>query len=1130
MTCPRCHQENPSSARFCMSCGVALAGRCGKCHTDLPGEARFCFSCGEPVSALPASTRFASPEAYTPKHLAERILTSKTALEGERKQVTVLFADLKGSMELLAGQDPEEAREILDPVLERMIEAVHRYEGTVNQVMGDGIMALFGAPVAHEDHAVRACYAALGMQESIKRYGEGVRRAEGIPIRIRVGLNSGEVVVRAIGSDLRMDYTAVGQTTHLAARMEQLASPGAVFLTAETLALVEGFVRVTSLGETPVKGLPDPVDVFELIGLGATRRRFEAAAARGLTRFVGRHAELDVLHQALERARAGHGQVVGSVGEPGVGKSRLCWEFTQAQREQGWLVLEGGAVSYGKTTAYLPVIDLLRMYFRIQDRDGYREIRERITGRLSSLDRTLELALPAFLGLLDVPVEDPQWEALDPPQKRQRTLEAIKQLLLGESRVRPLLLLLEDLYWIDSETQAVLDSLVESLPVSRILLLVNYRPEYEHGWGEKSYYREIRVAALPRQSAEEFLGALLGDDPSLQPLRRLLIERTEGNAFFLEESVRTLVEIKALAGARGAYHLVTEARAIQVPATVQALLAARIDRLPVGEKRLLQAASVIGKDVPLVLLQAILEGDDEYDLHRGLADLQAAEFLYETSPLPDVEYTFKHALTHDVAYGSLLQGRRQLLHATIIEAIEKLYPERLIEHVEGLAHHALRAQAWEKAWRYARQAGDKAASRSAFREAVGWLEQALGVLPSLPQDSDVLAQAIDLRFELRNLLFALGEHGRILAHLQEAERLGRALGDERRLGWGSTYMSNYFWREGAPEQAVAEGLHALEVAERHGDLELKVTANFRLGQGYHGWGRYEEAVVCLRSNVAVLVGDLQHALFGLVGLPSVFSRSFLVWSLAELGGFREGSARGREAVEIAETADLPYSLAMARFTAGYLYLRQGELDRAVALLEPGLALCRAVEMPALLTQLLATLGYARVLQGRFAEGQALLEESVEPTTFYRSAPFSFPLLFLGEAAFLARRDPEAAQTAQRALDHARRRCERGWEAWALRLLGEIAARRDPPEIESAEEHLSKALALATELGMRPLLAHCHLGLGRLHRRTPGQRDHVQMHLATAAALYREMDMRSGLERAEEEVGRVSHLDFDERSP
>ena len=394
----------------------------------------------------------------------------------------MLFADLKGSMELLAQRDPEEARKLLDPVLEHMMEAVHRYEGTVNQVMGDGIMALFGAPVAHEDHAVRACYAALWMQESVKRYAEEVQLTVGVPIHIRVGLNSGEVVVRSIGSDLRMDYTAVGQTTHLAARMEQLARPGTTLITADTLKLTEGYLQVQSLGAIPIKGLADAVEVFELVGGGATRRRFEAAVARGLSRFLGRQMELAILGQALERARTGHGQIVAPVGEAGIGKSRLFWEFTHSHRTEGCLVLESGSVSYGKATLYLPVIDLLKVYLQIEDRDDSRKIREKVTNKLLTLDRALEPLLSALLALLDVPVDDPQWQTLDPPQRRQRTLEAVKRLLLRESQVQPLVVVMEDLHWIDSETQAVLDSLVESLPGARVLLLVNYRPEYQHTW------------------------------------------------------------------------------------------------------------------------------------------------------------------------------------------------------------------------------------------------------------------------------------------------------------------------------------------------------------------------------------------------------------------------------------------------------------------------------------------------------------------------------------------------------------------------------------------------------------------------------------------------------------------------
>src|SRR6185503_14539284 len=448
---------------------------------------------------------------------------------GERKQVTVLFADLKGSMELLADRDPEEARAILDPVLERMMEAVHRYEGTVNQVMGDGIMALFGAPLAHEDHAVRACYTALRMQQAVKRYAEDVRRREGILIQIRIGLNSGEVVVRSIGSDLHMDYTAVGQTTHIAARMEQMAAPGSILMPAATLKLAEGYLQVTSLGSMPVKGLEVPVEVYEVLGAGVLRSRLHAAAARGLTRFVGRGSELDQLRHALERAATGQGQVVAVVGEPGVGKSRLFWEFTQSHRPQGWLILEGGSVSYGKATAYLPVIDLLKTYSRIEGRDDARTIREKLTGKLLSLDRTLEPCLPALLSLLDVPAEDAAWDRLDPPRRRQRTLEAIKRVLLRESQVQPLLLVFEDLHWIDAETHALLDSLADSLPAARVLLLVNYRPEYRHGWGSKTYYRQLRVDPLPVEGALEFLDALLGVDATVESLKGLLTARTGGN-------------------------------------------------------------------------------------------------------------------------------------------------------------------------------------------------------------------------------------------------------------------------------------------------------------------------------------------------------------------------------------------------------------------------------------------------------------------------------------------------------------------------------------------------------------------------------------------------------------------------
>src|SRR5882762_9161322 len=493
--------------------------------------------------------------AYTPPHLTEKILTAKGTMEGERKEVTVLFGDIKGSTELIGGLDPEAAQQLLDPAIHRMMAAVHRYEGTVNQGLGDGIMALFGAPIAHEDHALRACYASIAMQTALRGYADEVRRAHGMPLQIRVGLNAGDVVVRAIGNDLHMDYSAVGQTTHLAARMEQLATPGTIRLPAATLRLVEGLVRVTTLGPMPVKGLLEPVEVFELVGATPVRRRLQAAVARGLTRFVGRDQELAALTQALAQAAQGHGQLVALLGEAGVGKSRLAYELIHSHATQGWRVLESASVSWGRATPYFPVIDLLKRYCHVDDGDDIRTIRAKVTGQVLTLDEMLQDTLPALLALLDAVPDDSPFLDLDPPQRRQRTLEALKRVLLRESQVQPLLLVFEDLHWIDTETQALLDSLIESLPTAHLLLLVNYRPEYQHGWGSKTYYMHLRLDPLPPVSADALLKALLGDDPSLAPLKQLLIARTEGNPFFLEESVRTLVETGMLVGTPGVYRL-----------------------------------------------------------------------------------------------------------------------------------------------------------------------------------------------------------------------------------------------------------------------------------------------------------------------------------------------------------------------------------------------------------------------------------------------------------------------------------------------------------------------------------------------------------------------------------------------
>ncbi len=1118
MTCPRCQAENDAGARFCEDCGARLEAACPSCGIRVTPGKKFCRSCG--AALTPESSRFASPESYTPKHLAEKILTSKSALEGERKQVTVLFADLKGSMELLADRDPEDARKLLDPVLERMMEAVHRYEGTVNQVMGDGIMALFGAPVAHEDHAVRACYAALRMQESAKRYAEEMRREQGVTIRIRVGLNSGEVVVRAIGSDLHMDYTAVGQTTHLAARMEQLADPGVTLLTPQTLALAEGFVQVTALGPMAVKGLAAHVEVYELTGISAVSSRLQATAARGLSRFVGRDAEIAQLRRAVDQARQGRGQVAAVVGGAGVGKSRLTFELTHSHQFEGWLILQAGAVSYGKATSYLPVIDLLKRYFHIDDRDSAREIREKVTGRLLMLDRALEGTLPALLALLDVSGgDDSQWQALDPPQRRQRTLDAVKRLLLREALVQPLLVIFEDLHWIDSETQALLDSLVESLPPARLLVLVNYRPEYEHRWGNKTSYTQLRLDPLPPESAFELLHGLLGEDGTIGPLTPVLIERTEGNPFFLEESVRTLVETKALVGERGAYRLAKVLTDIQVPPTVQAILAARIDRLSPEDKRLLQSAAVIGKDVPFALLAALAEAREE-ELRQGLAHLQAAEFLYEVSLFPDLEYTFKHALTHEVAYGSVLHARRRALHARLVGALEALVNAGSGGEIERLAHHAVRAELWEQAVEYLRQAGSSAAARYAIPEAIGYYDQALAAVTHLPETGESLARAVDLHHELQIALYAHGELERQLRVARDAERVARTLGDPRRLASSTAALGRALAVAGCPASEVLPPAEAaVTIAASVGDVVLQADATLYAGQARLYAGDLRGSEAALRDVVLMLDGDLrEERLTRSSHYPAVYARCLLVWSLAERGEFDRAATDGGEAIHLAESTGQPTRVIPSCWALGYLYAVKGDLALAIRWWNRGVAVSREAHRPVSAGLMLGSLCHVLALSGRVAESLAQLDQAIATHEALRAGGIvhSIVAVHLGEACVLTGQRDRAVALADRALTLARDRGQRAYEGWALRLVAELASSDDAREPDIAEARWHEAMAIATDLEMRPLVAHCHAGLGQLRRRA-GRHELGRQHLTTATTMYREMDMRFWLEQAETEM-------------
>jgi class 3 adenylate cyclase/tetratricopeptide (TPR) repeat protein len=1111
MRCLRCGAENRPGRRFCSECGGSLAVACPSCRfLNDPGE-KFCGGCGAATSLRTdgAASSFGAPDSYTPKHLAEKILTSRGALEGERKQVTVLFADLRGSMELLADRDPEEARALLDPVLQRMMEAVHRYEGTVNQVLGDGIMALFGAPIAHEDHAVRACYAALRMQQSVATLAAELRASKGVDVQVRVGLNSGEVVVRSIASDLQVDYSAVGTTTHLAARMEQLARPGTTLLASATLRHVEGWVDVAPLGLMPVKGLAEPVEVYELLRAGRARSRLAASAVRGLTRFVGRDAEMSLLTDALERAHVGHGQIAAIVGEPGVGKSRLVWELTHSHRMHGWLVLEAGSVSYGKASAYLPLADLLRGYFAIESGDDQRRVREKVTGKVLILDRTLEPALPALLALLDVTVDDPAWTGLEPRVRRQRTLEAARALLMSECRVQPVLVVFEDLHWIDSETQAFLEGFVESLAAARCLLLVNYRPEYEHGWGRKTYYTQVRLDPLPAASAEELLDALLGRDPALAPVRERLIARTEGNPFFLEESVRTLLEAGALAGEPGARRLVRHAHAVEIPVTVQAVIAARIDRLPVKDKRLLQAAAVVGKDVPVAFLTRIADGTD--DVPQGLARLQSAEFLYEIRLFPEPEYTFKHALTHEVAYGTLLRGVRQDLHGRLARALEKAFPDLVETQPELLAHHLTEGGLADEAVTWWERAATRALDRSAHREAIRSLTRALEVLATLPETPQRVEREFDLNRALDPPLIATTGYGSV-----DMERIARRAGElagmledpGRRIRAAGLQWSFHVMRGPLPTalalaRQVYEFAHALPSSHPARVTSL-VAVNMQHSQTVPRMGDFAAALEYAEQGLALydatkhspaLIRNVQD-----LGVTLMSDAAGALWAL----GYPDRSlAYTKQALAHARRLGHPYTLSWALMNAAAAFWRRQDARTVLSLATEAAGLATHHGFAFHAANATVSRGWALSELGDATEGLALLRDGVaeRTETGARSGHASSLALYADALAKNGRVD-DALRLIFEALEVIEAIGERGAESGVRHLEGELQRRHaacltgeaSVDAERAAERCFRHAITVAREQQAKMLELRATVSLSRLLA-GGGDRPEARRHLA-----------------------------------
>jgi class 3 adenylate cyclase len=892
-----------------------------------------------------------------------------TPTNGERKTVTALFADIKSSMELIEDLDPEEARAIVDPALRLMMDAVHHYGGYVAQSTGDGIFALFGAPVAHEDHPQRALYAALRMQDEIRRLAERLRAEKGINLEVRVGANSGEVVVRTIETgDSHAEYTPIGHSTSLAARLQTLASPGSIAISEGLRKLVEGYFTFKSLGPARIKGVSEPVHVYEVTGFGPLRTRLQRAAARGLTKFVGRDREMEALRRAAEQARAGHGQIVAAMAEPGVGKSRLFYEF-KVTSQSGWMMLETFSVSHGKASAYLPVIDLLHGYFKITGDDDPRTRREKVIGRVVALDRNLEDTLPYLFGLLGLVEGDEPLADMDGQVRKRRTLEALKRILLRESLNQPLMVIFEDLHWIDEQTQEFLNLLADSIGTAKVLLLVNYRPEYSHQWNSKTYYTQLRLDPLGRENAEEMLTSLLGDGSELGALKRLIIERTEGTPFFMEETVQVLID-DGLLVRNGIAKLTSPLAELKIPPTVQAILASRIDRLPSDAKDLLHALAVIGREFPLSLVRAVVTKSDD-ELSRILNDLQMGEFVYEQPAVGDTEYIFKHALTQEVAYNSVLIERRKQLHEHIGAALEALYASSLDDHLAELAHHYGRGNNPARAVQYLARAGKQAVGRSAFAEAQAQLQQGLDLIKLLPESSDRDTQELELASTLTQVLRFSALETRAVA--TRAAALAEKSGNLAQLVVQAFGIWRSLFYSGDYSSGVPLAGRILYLAEREGSpASLGFACRAQIDVSF-----YTGNLAGVEDYFARLSGCLEAA--GFRQVPGAAAGAI---GYAALGALIQGHAsrardRMAQALAFARDSKNPYDLAVARSIESWLSYLLREPQRAEAAATQALALSEEHGFAFVKAYCLTHLGWAWAQLGRPGEGVSIVRQGLD---------------------------------------------------------------------------------------------------------------------------------------------------------
>jgi len=1088
MQCRQCRHDVPADAQFCPECGARLAVACPECGTDNGPGYKFCKKCGHALGSGPSPekdpARFASPQRYTPRHLAEKILTSKNALEGERKQVTVLFCDIANSTELAQRLGAEPMHEVLERFFELALAEVHRYEGTINQFLGDGFMALFGAPIAHEDDARRAVLAALSVQRRLRDRPTAPIDVLG-DVTVRMGLNTGLVVVGTIGDNLRMDYTAVGDTTNLAARLQQMAEPGTLLISDSTHRLVDGAVRAERVAPLRVKGKSEPVAAYRLLGLAPRRSALEERPTRSLGRFVGRERDAGALQDLFTQVTEGRGQVVGVVGEPGMGKSRLLHEFRKTLSARAATVLEGRCVSYGGAIPYLPIVEIIRNNCGIVDGDGADIVADRLAAGLREVGMAPGEWMPYLLHLFGVKDESGAIDALSPEAVKARTFETLRQLTLRGSRLRPLIFIVEDGHWIDKTSEEYLASLVENLIAAPILLITTYRPGYRPPGMDRSYATQITLRPLPRHDSLTVVQSALQGKGLSTSLADTILSRADGNPFFLEELAL------AMSDPREPGHA--------VPDTVQGVITARIDRLAEDTKRLVRTAAVLGREFPQKLLDRVWDGSGA--LHPHLLELKRLEFVYERAGTDESVYVFKHALTQDVAYEGLLTHRRQALHGAAGLALEELYADRLEEMDGALAHHFARSEIADKAVTYLMRVADKAARVYANAEALTHLTEALVHVQRLPEGRQRDRMLLDVAQRRGFSLYFLGRFAEsVECLLEHRERLDR-LDDAALAGPFYFWLAHMYSRLGRAELAVQSAERAITEGSRCRDDATVGKAHGLLALEGHWSGQAKDGIEHGRTAVARLAGTAQQWWLGMAHI-------YMGFDYVLLGKFAEMQEAAARATTVGKAISDTRLQCYAAFTTSWMASMRGEAAVAIDDAERSrkLATDRVSGVYAA-----GFLGYAHVERGEAEAAIPLLEHAVRELE-----QFGFPQwhgMFtssLAEAYRLSGNTYKALELAERGLALATS-C-RYWLAvgYAQRVLARIAS--DQGRHDDAAARLADALDTFTSISAQLEIGRVRIELAGLAARRD-DRLTASTHAEAAEAVLREVDAPFQLDRA-----------------